>query len=356
MTTSLSARLGTATGVNVSTLELIGNSAGNSITLSTTKTNAAQTSYIHYGANADWYIRSGSSTGNVFLQDNPNSFVYIGTSTPVSGYNFVVVTKSIFSSDVKISGVLTNNSIKMNAPTSTTGALIIKDSGGTNSSLIIESTKGAYISQFGSGLGGDVDIRSALKSSIVSIQDMGGICLIGTNTQQQAYQTTIGGTVCIKGYALMNDDACVVGNLLIYTSATIEQNLLVKGSATVEQNLLVKGSATINTNLAVYGLAISTSDVRIKTDIQPIDHDLCVQIVKSIEPKTYKKNSNQTRECGLIAQHLLEKLDDNMPNLVQEIPDETLGNLYGIDYSRLTTVLWATCRDLIKRIEVLESK
>ena len=68
------------------------------------------------------------------------------------------------------------------------------------------------------------------------------------------------------------------------------------------------------------------------------------------------KNNNQTRECGLIAQHLLEKLDDNMPNLVQEIPDETLRNLYGIDYSRLTTVLWATCRDLIKRIEILESK
>ena len=68
------------------------------------------------------------------------------------------------------------------------------------------------------------------------------------------------------------------------------------------------------------------------------------------------KNNNQTRECGLIAQHLLEKLDDNMSNLVQEIPDETFENIYGIDYSRLTTVLWATCRDLIKRIEVLESK
>ena len=57
----------------------------------------------------------------------------------------------------------------------------------------------------------------------------------------------------------------------------------------------------------------------------------------------------------MIAQHLLDKLDDNMPNLVQEIPDETFGNIYGIDYSRLTTVLWATCRDLIIRIEILES-
>ena len=52
-------------------------------------------------------------------------------------------------------------------------------------------------------------------------------------------------------------------------------------------------NAQINTNLTVLGLTLSSSDERIKTDIQPIDHDLCVQIVKSIEPKTYKKNSNQ---------------------------------------------------------------
>ena len=83
---------------------------------------------------------------------------------------------------------------------------------------------------------------------------------------------------------------------------------------------------------------------------------MCVQLVKSIEPKTYKKVNNQTRECGLIAQHLLEKLDDNMPNLVQEIPDETFDNIYVIDYSRLTTILWGVCKNLIKRIEILENK
>ena len=72
--------------------------------------------------------------------------------------------------------------------------------------------------------------------------------------------------------------------------------------------------------------------------------------------KLIKKVNNQTRECGLIAQHLLEKLDDNMPNLVQEIPDEQLENIYAIDCSRLTTILWGVCRDLIKRIEILENK
>ena len=72
--------------------------------------------------------------------------------------------------------------------------------------------------------------------------------------------------------------------------------------------------------------------------------------------KLIKHNNNQTRECGFIAQHLLEELDDNMPNLVQQIPDETLDQIYAIDYSRLTTILWGVCKNLIKRIEILESK
>ena len=45
-----------------------------------------------------------------------------------------------------------------------------------------------------------------------------------------------------------------------------------------------------------------------------------------------------------------------MPNLVQQIPDETLDQIYAIDYSRLTTILWGVCKNLIKRIEILESK
>ena len=101
--------------------------------------------------------------------------ITIGASTANSGYQLTCAGSAIFLSDVKISGVLTNTSIKMNTPTSTTGALIVKDSGSTNSAVIIESSKGAYISQFWGGLGGDVDIRSALMSSTVSVQDMGGI-------------------------------------------------------------------------------------------------------------------------------------------------------------------------------------
>ena len=116
----------------------------------------------------------------------------------------------------------------MNSPVSTTGALIIKDSGGLNSSLIIESSKGSYLTQFGAGLSGSVDIRSGLMSGVVSIQDMGGICLIGTNTQYTSFQTTRGGTTALAGYAQVNNDLNVLGGLFVKGSATIDGHLLVK--------------------------------------------------------------------------------------------------------------------------------
>ena len=44
-----------------------------------------------------------------------------------------------------------------------------------------------------------------------------------------------------------------------------------------------------------------------------------------------------------------------MPNLVKEIPDDTFGSIYAVDYGRLTTLLWGTCRNLLSRVEQLET-
>ena len=45
-----------------------------------------------------------------------------------------------------------------------------------------------------------------------------------------------------------------------------------------------------------------------------------------------------------------------MQNLVQEVPDDTYEQIYAVDYGRLTTILWGVCKNLIKRIEILENK
>ena len=139
-------------------------------------------------------------------------------------------------------------------------------------------------------------------------------------------------------------------------------------------SLFVKGSATIDLNLLVKGVTLSSSDERIKTDVQPINQDLCVEIIKSVEPKSYKRIdvrggaptdtpggvssqiNNDKRECGFVAQDLLTLLSPDMQNLVQEVPDDTYEQIYAVDYGRSTTILWGVCKNLIKRIEILENK
>ena len=94
--------------------------------------------------------------------------VVIGTLASYLSFQNTISGSAVFINSITILGNINNNSIRMNEPKSTTGCLIIKDSGGLNSSLIIESSKGTYISQFGMGLGGNVDIRSALVSGFNS--------------------------------------------------------------------------------------------------------------------------------------------------------------------------------------------
>ena len=107
------------------------------------------------------------------------------------------------------------------------------------------------------------------------------------------------------------------------------------------------GTGTIDGNLVVTGVILSSSDSRIKEDVQPINPELCVGIVKSIKPKSYKRTdqiNNTQREIGFIAQDLLEILSGDMLNLVKEIPDDSFESIYAVDYGRLTTLLWGVCK------------
>ena len=121
--------------------------------------------------------------------------------------------------------------------------------------------------------------------------------------------------------------------------------------------MFVKGAGTIDGSLLVKGVILSSSDERIKEDIRPINQDLCVEIIKSIEPKSYKRTDiiSEHREIGFVAQDIKTLLSLDMPNLVKEIPDDTFGSIYAVDYGRLTTLLWGTCRNLLTRVEALET-
>ena len=122
-------------------------------------------------------------------------------------------------------------------------------------------------------------------------------------------------------------------------------------------SLFVKGSAIIDGNWLVRGTITSSSDLRLKDNIEPVADDLCINIIKSIQPKTYIRNdiTNSKEEIGFIAQDLKEQLPSPMSYIIQEVPHDTHGTIYAIDYSRLTTILWGTCRNLLARVEALET-
>ena len=95
-----------------------------------------------------------------------------------------------------------------------------------------------YLSQFGGGLGGNIDLRSALRSSKITIQDMGGLVLIGTESAFDAYSNTIGGSSAFLNSALFNDDVTMAGKLTVNSPSTSTASLTIRdgisGSLTLE--------------------------------------------------------------------------------------------------------------------------
>ena len=107
----------------------------------------------------------------------------------------------------------------------------------------------------------------------------------------------------------------------------------------------------------------STSDSRLKSNIEEVPEEDAINLLKNVSPKTYNRinTENNKREIGFIAQDF-----ENLPiSLGENFVDKIMGKIYedGPDvelktmaYDRVGTVLWSVCRNLLARIETLESK
>jgi hypothetical protein len=139
-----SGNVGIGTFTPSSKFDLIGGS-GNTMGLHTTKSNTPNGSYIHAGANADWYIRSGNSSGQVILQDTGGN-VGIGLTNALA-------------------------SLQVDGNTSASGT------------VIFSSKKSGYAYASHIHYGGNMDwyIRSGNSSGKVILQDTGGNVGIGNN-------------------------------------------------------------------------------------------------------------------------------------------------------------------------------
>ena len=110
---------------------------------------------------------------------------------------------------------------------------------------------------------------------------------------------------------------------------------------------------------------MSTSDYRLKKDVELWDTGTASALVKSLPVYSYKWNEegakrfpeqSETSRVGFIAHEVAEKTDVN--NLVAEEKDKVLDDgtviPQGINQPDMVPILWSALQDALKRIEVLE--
>lgn len=117
-------------------------------------------------------------------------------------------------------------------------------------------------------------------------------------------------------------------------------------------------------NVVCGGTLTQSSDARLKDNIEDADTAMCMELVNSVSARTYRrKDIEQTKtRLGFVSQELLNALPKGgeFQNLVAPYSHEEEGGdkieYLGVDYSRLTAVLWTCVKSLTQRIEIIENK
>ena len=110
------------------------------------------------------------------------------------------------------------------------------------------------------------------------------------------------------------------------------------------------------TNAITAGNYFSSSDERLKTNIQDASLEACQQVFDAITPKVYERTDLPGPRIGFIAQDVQSSAPPEFANLWGTRPGGETADapLLTIDYSRLICVLWGVVKTLTSRIEALE--
>ena len=147
------------------------------------------------------------------------------------------------------------------------------------------------------------------------------------------------------------------GNVIIgRITEPFDSSLNVYGPVYVKEELKVDGdiscSAEIYVTGTIYGPGINTgSDIRLKQNIHTLEKGL--DIIRQIKPKIYDKNvgSSYIKECGVIAQDILEIHD-----LSYIVNKNKITNMYGINYNSLFMYSLLGVQELDTKLDTLNAK
>ena len=94
------------------------------------------------------------------------------------------------------------------------------------------------------------------------------------------------------------------------------------------------------------------SDERKKENIEDVDEE-CSEIIKKIKVNTfnYKEDKKKKKNIGFIAQDVIKKVPTKFEAVVNDY-----GDYMGLDYGKMSSILWKALQEEMTKTEYLESK
>ena len=124
-----------------------------------------------------------------------------------------------------------------------------------------------------------------------------------------------------------------------------------------QASVAISQQLSVASDVRIAGSLINTSDKRLKTDVETLDPATAMSILQAVEPKTYQRTDGQTgRRAGFLADDIMDACLENelyVGNIVSRTGD---GQYLGLDYARLSSLLWSCCKTLDAKCNDLESR
>lgn len=320
---------------------------------------AGQTSSIIVGrANSTNESFLLSYTPGASLSDSQAKWGFTSSSVPqmilnANGYGSIETTISSFtnagftvtnsSTDPRYTGAIlgpnvnTGSTVRFavgKALSANNSTVLNFESNGTNSmatwSIYNSASK---ITQMHSG---DISVDSATSTYINTFYRFTSAANVGFFTSGTGPQGSLNACGYINSYQ-QNITTLTSGDLIVFWAAN---------GVNVVGNINTNGSnLTLN----------STSDSRLKTNIQPVSNIL--SLLEKVEPVSFSwKNNLETTEIGFIADDLykvIPSLTQGTPNKVKENGDP---EYMSVSYGHFSPYLVAAIKELYSKIKILETK
>jgi hypothetical protein len=144
------------------------------------------------------------------------------------------------------------------------------------------------------------------------------------------------------------------------------QPWVMAGDGTLRSNRVISGffnfmTVTAQGFVTFHGGANTSSDARLKDSVEDLPEEAALSLLRDVSAKTYVRNDMEgsDRRCGFIAQDVEAAAHESLgKNLVGSVPslDDPSDSIKTLSYERMSVVLWQCCRNLLGRVEALETK